>query len=126
MVASALSAILGQRLVRMLCPNCKVAYRPNPAIAAGYACDAASAVAERRRVARPPAAAPTGALFSWSGNADASFPSERASIPGESGAAPALPRATFLLRPVGRLTPKKTQPFQLVPVIALAMVESEP
>jgi type II secretory ATPase GspE/PulE/Tfp pilus assembly ATPase PilB-like protein len=30
MVASALSAILGQRLVRMLCPNCKVAYRPNP------------------------------------------------------------------------------------------------
>ncbi len=30
MVASALSAILGQRLVRMLCPQCKVAYRPNP------------------------------------------------------------------------------------------------
>jgi len=30
MVASALSAILGQRLVRMLCPKCKVAYRPNP------------------------------------------------------------------------------------------------
>lgn len=30
MVASALSAILGQRLVRVLCPRCKVAYRPNP------------------------------------------------------------------------------------------------
>jgi general secretion pathway protein E len=30
MVASALSAILGQRLVRVLCPKCKVAYRPNP------------------------------------------------------------------------------------------------
>lgn len=30
MVASALSAILGQRLVRVLCPRCKIAYRPNP------------------------------------------------------------------------------------------------
>jgi type II secretory ATPase GspE/PulE/Tfp pilus assembly ATPase PilB-like protein len=30
MVASAISAILGQRLVRILCPRCKVAYRPNP------------------------------------------------------------------------------------------------
>ncbi|MFO0878248.1 MAG: GspE/PulE family protein [Gemmataceae bacterium] len=30
MVASALSAILGQRLVRVLCPRCKVPYRPNP------------------------------------------------------------------------------------------------
>lgn len=30
MVASAVSAILGQRLVRVLCPRCKVAYRPNP------------------------------------------------------------------------------------------------
>ncbi|MFO0844629.1 MAG: GspE/PulE family protein [Gemmataceae bacterium] len=29
-VASALSAILGQRLVRVLCPKCKIAYRPNP------------------------------------------------------------------------------------------------
>ncbi len=29
-VASALTAILGQRLVRVLCPKCKVAYRPNP------------------------------------------------------------------------------------------------
>lgn len=32
MVASAVSAILGQRLVRVLCPRCKVAYRPNPEI----------------------------------------------------------------------------------------------
>lgn len=30
MVATAVSAILGQRLVRVLCPRCKVAYRPNP------------------------------------------------------------------------------------------------
>ena len=30
MVANSVSAILGQRLVRVLCPKCKVAYRPNP------------------------------------------------------------------------------------------------
>jgi general secretion pathway protein E len=30
MVASAVSAILGQRLVRVLCPKCKVKYKPNP------------------------------------------------------------------------------------------------
>jgi len=30
MIASAVSAILGQRLVRLLCPKCKVRYRPNP------------------------------------------------------------------------------------------------
>ncbi len=30
MVASAVSAILGQRLVRVLCPKCKVRYRPKP------------------------------------------------------------------------------------------------
>lgn len=30
MVADALSAILGQRLVRVLCPACKVKYKPNP------------------------------------------------------------------------------------------------
>src|SRR5262249_23118227 len=30
MVASSISAVLGQRLVRLLCPRCKVAYRPNP------------------------------------------------------------------------------------------------
>jgi type II secretory ATPase GspE/PulE/Tfp pilus assembly ATPase PilB-like protein len=30
MVASAISAILGQRLVRVLCPKCKVKYKPNP------------------------------------------------------------------------------------------------
>jgi general secretion pathway protein E len=30
MVASAVSAILGQRLVRLLCPKCKVRYKPNP------------------------------------------------------------------------------------------------
>jgi type II secretory ATPase GspE/PulE/Tfp pilus assembly ATPase PilB-like protein len=30
MVASAISAILGQRLVRLLCPKCKVRYKPNP------------------------------------------------------------------------------------------------
>jgi general secretion pathway protein E len=30
LVASALSGILGQRLVRTLCPHCKVAYRPDP------------------------------------------------------------------------------------------------
>jgi type II secretory ATPase GspE/PulE/Tfp pilus assembly ATPase PilB-like protein len=30
MVASSTSAILGQRLVRLLCPKCKVSYRPNP------------------------------------------------------------------------------------------------
>src|SRR5262249_41745949 len=29
MIASALSAVLAQRLVRMLCPHCKVRYRPN-------------------------------------------------------------------------------------------------
>ncbi|MCC6417784.1 MAG: type II/IV secretion system protein [Gemmataceae bacterium] len=30
MIASALTAVLGQRLVRLLCPYCKVKYRPNP------------------------------------------------------------------------------------------------
>lgn len=30
MIASALSAVLGQRLVRVLCPKCKVKYKPNP------------------------------------------------------------------------------------------------
>jgi type II secretory ATPase GspE/PulE/Tfp pilus assembly ATPase PilB-like protein len=30
MVGSSISAILGQRLVRVLCPKCKVKYRPNP------------------------------------------------------------------------------------------------
>jgi type II secretory ATPase GspE/PulE/Tfp pilus assembly ATPase PilB-like protein len=30
MIASALSAVLGQRLVRILCPQCKVKYKPNP------------------------------------------------------------------------------------------------
>src|SRR5262249_2871846 len=30
MVASSISAVLGHRLVRLLCPKCKVAYRPNP------------------------------------------------------------------------------------------------
>jgi general secretion pathway protein E len=30
MIASALTAVLGQRLVRLLCPVCKVRYRPNP------------------------------------------------------------------------------------------------
>jgi general secretion pathway protein E len=30
MVADAVSAILGQRLVRLLCPRCKVRYKPNP------------------------------------------------------------------------------------------------
>ena len=30
MVASAVSALLGQRLVRVLCPKCKVRYKPNP------------------------------------------------------------------------------------------------
>jgi type II secretory ATPase GspE/PulE/Tfp pilus assembly ATPase PilB-like protein len=30
MVADAVSAILGQRLVRLLCPKCKVKYKPNP------------------------------------------------------------------------------------------------
>jgi len=29
-IASSLTAILGQRLVRTLCPKCKVAYQPNP------------------------------------------------------------------------------------------------
>jgi type II secretory ATPase GspE/PulE/Tfp pilus assembly ATPase PilB-like protein len=29
-LASAISAILGQRLVRLLCPKCKVRYKPNP------------------------------------------------------------------------------------------------
>jgi type II secretory ATPase GspE/PulE/Tfp pilus assembly ATPase PilB-like protein len=32
MVASSLTAILSQRLVRVLCPKCKVAYRPNPEV----------------------------------------------------------------------------------------------
>jgi len=32
MIASALSGILGQRLVRLLCPDCKVKYKPNPNI----------------------------------------------------------------------------------------------
>jgi type II secretory ATPase GspE/PulE/Tfp pilus assembly ATPase PilB-like protein len=32
MVASALTAILGQRLVRVLCPECKVRYKPHPDI----------------------------------------------------------------------------------------------
>jgi type II secretory ATPase GspE/PulE/Tfp pilus assembly ATPase PilB-like protein len=30
MVATSLTAVLSQRLVRVLCPKCKVAYRPNP------------------------------------------------------------------------------------------------
>src|SRR5262249_51293037 len=30
MVADSVSAILGQRLVRLLCPKCKVRYKPNP------------------------------------------------------------------------------------------------
>jgi type II secretory ATPase GspE/PulE/Tfp pilus assembly ATPase PilB-like protein len=30
MIASALSAVLGQRLVRVLCPHCKVHYKPKP------------------------------------------------------------------------------------------------
>src|SRR5262249_50067754 len=30
MIASALTAVLGQRLVRLLCPKCKVPYNPNP------------------------------------------------------------------------------------------------
>jgi type II secretory ATPase GspE/PulE/Tfp pilus assembly ATPase PilB-like protein len=30
MVASAISAVLGQRLVRVLCPECKVRYKPDP------------------------------------------------------------------------------------------------
>jgi type II secretory ATPase GspE/PulE/Tfp pilus assembly ATPase PilB-like protein len=30
MIASALTAVLGQRLVRLLCPHCKVRYKPNP------------------------------------------------------------------------------------------------
>jgi type II secretory ATPase GspE/PulE/Tfp pilus assembly ATPase PilB-like protein len=30
MVASSVSAVLGQRLVRVLCPRCKVSYKPNP------------------------------------------------------------------------------------------------
>src|SRR5262249_41948065 len=29
-IASALSVVLGQRLVRVLCPKCKVRYKPNP------------------------------------------------------------------------------------------------
>jgi general secretion pathway protein E len=32
MVASSLTGILSQRLVRVLCPKCKVAYRPNPEV----------------------------------------------------------------------------------------------
>jgi type II secretory ATPase GspE/PulE/Tfp pilus assembly ATPase PilB-like protein len=30
MIASAISAILGQRLVRLLCPRCKIKYKPDP------------------------------------------------------------------------------------------------
>ena len=30
MIASAISAILGQRLVRILCPQCKIKYKPDP------------------------------------------------------------------------------------------------
>jgi len=30
LVANAVSAVLGQRLVRVLCPNCKIKYKPNP------------------------------------------------------------------------------------------------
>ncbi len=30
MIASSLTAVLGQRLVRLLCPACKVRYKPNP------------------------------------------------------------------------------------------------
>src|SRR5262249_35220548 len=30
MVADAITAVLGQRLVRLLCPKCKVRYKPNP------------------------------------------------------------------------------------------------
>jgi type II secretory ATPase GspE/PulE/Tfp pilus assembly ATPase PilB-like protein len=30
MVSTSVSAVLGQRLVRVLCPKCKVGYRPNP------------------------------------------------------------------------------------------------
>jgi type II secretory ATPase GspE/PulE/Tfp pilus assembly ATPase PilB-like protein len=30
MIASALTAVLGQRLVRLLCPDCKVRYKPDP------------------------------------------------------------------------------------------------
>jgi type II secretory ATPase GspE/PulE/Tfp pilus assembly ATPase PilB-like protein len=30
MIGSALTAVLGQRLVRLLCPKCKVRYKPNP------------------------------------------------------------------------------------------------
>ncbi len=30
MIASAVSGVLGQRLVRLLCPKCKVRYKPNP------------------------------------------------------------------------------------------------
>src|SRR5262249_41733260 len=30
MIASALTAVLGQRLVRVLCPQCKIRYKPNP------------------------------------------------------------------------------------------------
>src|SRR5207249_7616102 len=32
MIATALTAVLGQRLVRLLCPACKVRYKPNPEI----------------------------------------------------------------------------------------------
>src|SRR5207253_5321543 len=30
LIASALTAVVGQRLVRLLCPKCKVRYKPNP------------------------------------------------------------------------------------------------
>jgi type II secretory ATPase GspE/PulE/Tfp pilus assembly ATPase PilB-like protein len=30
LISSSLSAVLGQRLVRVLCPKCKVKYKPNP------------------------------------------------------------------------------------------------
>lgn len=32
MIASAISGILGQRLVRLLCPHCKVKYKPDPVL----------------------------------------------------------------------------------------------
>src|SRR5207245_2417571 len=30
LIGSAVSAVLGQRLVRLLCPKCKIRYKPNP------------------------------------------------------------------------------------------------
>ena len=32
LVANSIDIILAQRLVRMLCPRCKVAYKPNPEV----------------------------------------------------------------------------------------------